>query len=69
MECIFLNLHYIQKNLEYWQSKAQVSYFIILKQYIQFFLTSKVVAMRLRVQAMERTSCRNAGKTVNNRPL
>lgn len=25
MECIFLNLHYIQKNLQFWQSRAEVS--------------------------------------------
>ncbi|WMV07293.1 hypothetical protein MTR67_000678 [Solanum verrucosum] len=37
MECIFLNMHYIQKNLEYWQSKAQGSnakraYFMICER-------------------------------------
>ncbi|CAN4092542.1 unnamed protein product [Withania somnifera] len=37
MECVFLNLHYIQKNLDYWQSKAQGSnakkaYFLICER-------------------------------------
>ncbi|XP_075100146.1 protein DGS1, mitochondrial [Nicotiana tabacum] len=51
MECLFLNLHYVQKNLDYWQSKAEGSnalkaYFMVCERGPSAFLNGTAQLIR-----------------------
>lgn len=60
IEHTFLNLHYIQKNLEFWQSKAEVSdqYFIMVDFHLALIFSRSlkffVYLSTLRSQMLEK---------------
>ncbi|XP_071912168.1 protein DGS1, mitochondrial-like isoform X2 [Coffea arabica] len=65
MECVFLNLHYIQKNLQFWQSRAEGSnaqkvYFMVCERGPNAFVNGVIQLMRDSLAehtGMQRMSC------------